>query len=73
MIETSAYVSPLQWSAGPLSVAVEVTHHKDDGAAWGSYVVFMVMPSPGAGGPRTPQIQATRGGSAHAIGAPSIY
>jgi hypothetical protein len=47
-------------AAGPLEVGIEVTHHKPEGAAWGSYVVFLVMPA-GAGAPSdapTPQIQA---------------
>jgi hypothetical protein len=54
-------------AAGPLQVAVEVTHHKEEGAAWGSYVVFMVMPA-GAGAPAsTPQIQASRRATVQAL------
>ena len=44
-------------AAGPLEVGVEVTHHKAEGAAWGSYVVFLVMPA-AAGAAPSPQIQA---------------
>lgn len=47
--------------AGPLDIALEVTHHKEAGAAWASYVVFMVTPSV-ASGPEsapTPQLQAS--------------
>ncbi|AKV04281.1 hypothetical protein AKJ09_10944 [Labilithrix luteola] len=43
---------------GPLEIAVEVTHHKDEGAAWGSYVVFLVTTSISAP-TSTPTIQAT--------------
>ena len=28
---------------GPLHVMVGVTHHRAEGAAWGQYVVFLVM------------------------------
>lgn len=55
-------------AAGPLQVGIEVTHHKAEGAAWGSYVVFVVMPA-GAGPNNTvqsPQIQAN-GWSARAV------
>jgi hypothetical protein len=31
-------------AAGPLTIGVEVTHFRPEGAAWGSYVVFFVMP-----------------------------
>jgi len=41
---------------GPLSVGVEVTHYREPGAAWGQYIVFLVMEDTGA---TTPQIQAT--------------
>lgn len=37
-------------AAGPLSMGVEVTHFRPEGAAWGSYVVFMVMPEAAAQG-----------------------
>ena len=40
--------------AGPLDLAIEVTHHKEQGAAWGSYVVFLVTPSPLASPTPTP-------------------
>jgi hypothetical protein len=47
--------------AGPLDLAVEVTHHKEEGAAWGSYVVFLVTPSAvDPASTPTPQIQASR-------------
>jgi len=56
--------------AGPLDLALEVTHHKEPGAAWASYVVFLVTPSlpPGADSAPTPQLQAlgwrtSRGGT----------
>jgi hypothetical protein len=46
--------------AGPLDLAVEVTHHKEEGAAWGSYVVFLVTPSAvDPASTPTPQIQAS--------------
>jgi hypothetical protein len=41
---------------GAVSVGVEVTHYKEPGAAWGQYVVFLVMEE--NEGPSTPQIQA---------------
>ena len=55
--------------AGPLDVAIEVTHHKEEGAAWGSYVVFMVTPSAVAGpaSAPTPQIQASGFRAAEAL------
>jgi hypothetical protein len=43
---------------GPVSVGVEVTHYREPGAAWGQYVVFLVMEDNGAGGQPSPQIQA---------------
>lgn len=43
---------------GPLDIAIEVTHHKPEGAAWGSYVVFVVTPNAVAPAP-TPQRQAS--------------
>jgi len=51
---------PEMLAAGPLNVGVEVTHHRPEGAAWGSYVVFLVMQVTGApqNGVQSPQIQA---------------
>ncbi len=43
---------------GPVSVGVEVTHYKEPDAAWGQYVVFLVMEDNGGSGQSTPQIQA---------------
>jgi len=39
------------FAAGPMQVAVEVTHHRAQGAAWGQYVVY-VMAMPNFGGIR---------------------
>lgn len=47
-------------AAGPLQVGIEVTHHKAEGAAWGSYVVFVLVPAGAAqNGVQSPQIQAS--------------
>jgi hypothetical protein len=54
--------------AGPLDLTIEVTHHKEAGAAWGSYVLFMVTPSAGPASTPTPQIQASRFRAAEARG-----
>jgi hypothetical protein len=48
--------------AGPLDITVEVTHHKEPDAAWGSYVVFMVTPSAVAGPATTPSPQMQAAG-----------
>ena len=48
---------------GALTVGVEVTHHRDAGAAWGQYIVFLVTEDAGATAP-TPQIQAANRASA---------
>jgi hypothetical protein len=37
-------------AAGPLSVGIEVTHFRPEGAAWGSYVVFLMTPQADAPG-----------------------
>jgi hypothetical protein len=47
---------------GPLSVGIEVTHFRPEGAAWGSYVVFFVMPEG-----TTPQTTATRSAPANRL------
>ena len=43
-LEALAFPPELLGNA-PLDIAIEVTHHKDPGAAWGSYIVFLVTPS----------------------------
>jgi hypothetical protein len=40
--------------AGPLSMALTVTHHRALGAAWGQYVIFTLLP----GGATTPSMEA---------------
>jgi hypothetical protein len=46
--------------AGPLSMAVTVTHHRAPGAAWGQYVIFTLMP----GSAPTPTTEAKGAGRA---------
>jgi hypothetical protein len=36
---------PEALAAGPLAIDIEVTHFRPQGAAWGSYLVFFVMPT----------------------------
>jgi hypothetical protein len=38
---------------GPMRVAVGITHHRAPGAAWGQYVVFVVLVGADATTPRT--------------------
>lgn len=43
-------------AAGPVTIGVEITHTKEPGAAWGQYIVFLVMETNDAA--PSPQIQA---------------
>ena len=49
--------------AGPLSIAVTVTHHRAPGAAWGQYVVFTMM----QGSAPTPSTDANGAGEARSV------